>query len=114
MFAGADPERVASAVASEARTCHDGGGTFDLSYRWERDELRVLMHFRASSSEEEFASYTAERKELGRFGALELGGWVVCVRDPAVFRKLTADPAELGARYRRALRRISRGWHGTS
>lgn len=110
LFGSADPRALASMVAE--RTCELAArhSTYDLCFRWERDELRVLLFPRAAGADEELPLYPTDRLELGRFGALELAGWVLSIRDRDVYQRLVARPEDLARRYHDALRRIGTGW----
>lgn len=77
--------------------------TYDLTFHFSDGNYFVVVFTRNSSSDDEWPSYSRRRKELGKFGALEQSGIVVCVRREQTFRRLAADPGQLAKRYEDAL-----------
>jgi hypothetical protein len=103
MFRGASPGAVAHRAVLATQQLKNAGLTYDLCFHFAQGEFWVVVFTRRSSSDEEWYTYSAMRKELGKFGALELSGIIVSVMDEQVFRAFIANPCELVRRYEEAL-----------
>ena len=102
-FRGRTPGAVADKVAVAATALRRMRLTYDLTFHYADGKLWVVVFARRASSDDEWGTYSPERKQLGKFGALELSGVIVSVRSKPVFRAFAENPTELGRRYRRAL-----------
>jgi hypothetical protein len=100
LFVSSGLAAMAQAIGREAASSRARGDSYDLLYWWSGDDLAVLFFPRVAGG-----SWT----ELGQFGALELAGWVLSIRDGKRFEQLTQRSERLSATYRRILRQATVG-----
>jgi len=106
LFRGPQAEAVAQRAVIATERLRAAGLTYDLCFHFAEGEFWVVVFARKGSSDDEWPNYSPPRKELGKFGALEFCGIIVCVREEKVFRSLAQDPRELARRYEDALAKM--------
>lgn len=103
LLRGPQAEAVAQRAVLATQRLSAAGLTYDLCFHFAEGEFWVVVFARKGSSDDEWPNYSPLRKELGKFGALEFCGIIVCVREEQVFRSLAQDPRDLSIRYENAL-----------
>ena len=94
---------VADVIASLTGRLRRTRLTYDLSFYYASEKFWGIVFARRWSSDDAWPTYSRQRKQLGKFGALELSGIIVSVTNKRAFRSFLVDSGELGRRYQKAV-----------